>query len=296
MSKKTRGIGNVDFIRQGSEVAVQDQPFWDFIYQTSTVKSDKYNVGDRVVTPDGRVFRYAKAAAVCDPEFGAYNPLKTIANAVAPTQSVISGPVLNSFGSANTTTAGSLGANVVTITVGATAGVAGDGVIAEDELRGGSIVIGNGTSQHPQMRGIIGNTAVAAGGGTCDVYLDASLIAAVAVGTTNIEALYNRYSAVKGDQAGGAYVSFLGVPAARATVGQYFWLQTWGSCWITSDGTTGAAANGREIYFMNNGSVVSSDKLVDGATNVLYQRAGFALDASSTGASNAPMVMLQISI
>jgi hypothetical protein len=66
--------------------------------------------------------------------------------------------------------------------------------------------------------------------------------------------------------------------------------------WITSDDTTGAAANGREIYFVNNGSVVSSDKLVDGATNVLYQRAGVAIDASSTGASNAPIVMLQISI
>jgi hypothetical protein len=36
--------------------------------------------------------------------------------------------------------------------------------------------------------------------------------------------------------------------------------------------------------------------LVDGATNVLYQRAGVAIDASSTGASNAPIVMLQISI
>jgi hypothetical protein len=296
MSKKTRGIGNVDYVRQGSEVAVQDQPFWDFLYLTSTVKSDKYNVGDRTVTPDGRVFRYCKAAATCDPEFGAYNPIKTIANAVAPTQTVISGPILNSFGSANTTTAGSLGANVVTITVGATGGAAGDGVIAEDELRGGSIVIGNGTSQHPQMRGIIGNTAVASGGGTCDVYLDASLISAVAVGTTNIEAMLNPYANVKGDQAGGAYVSFLGMPAARATVGQYFWLQTWGPCWITSDGTTGAAANGRVLYFADNGSVVSSDKVTDGATNVLFQPAGFALDASSAGASNAPMVMLQISI
>jgi hypothetical protein len=256
------------------------------------VKSTRYNIGDRVVTPDGRVFRYSLAAATCDPEFGAYNGLKTITNAVAPAQVDPTSPNVLGY----VPTAGKVGSTAVTITVGATDGSLGTGRVAVDELRGGYIVIGNGTSQHPQMRGIIGNDVLTTAGGSVNVFLDAPLITAVTVGTTNLETLLNPYANVKGDQAGGAYVSFLGVPAVRATVGQYFWLQTWGPVWITSDDTTGAAANGREIYFVNNGSVVSSDKLVDGATNVLYQRAGVAIDASSTGASNAPIVMLQISI
>lgn len=289
----TKGIGNVEYVRQGSEVLVQDQPMWGFLYTVSTIKDTKYNLGDRVVTPDGRVFRYAKCGTGgVQSEFGAVNGIKTIANAVAPAQVAPTSTITGI-----TPTAGQIGSTVVTITVGATSGAAADGVIAADELRGGYIVIANGANQHPQMRGIIGNDAVATGGGTTNVFLDAGLTAAVVVGTTNIEAMLNPYANMtSGNVTNSAYVSFLGMPAVTSTVGQYFWLQTWGPCWITSDSTTGAAANGREIFFVDNGSVVSSDKIVDGATNTLFQRAGFALDASSAGASNAPMVMLQISI
>ena len=293
----TKGIGNVDYVRQGSEVAVQGQfsSNWDYLYQASTVQNPKFNIGDRIVTPDGRVFRYALAAATCDPEFGTYQPLKTIPNAVAPAQSVIQGPLLGPTGASVTIAAGAVGSNAVTITVGASAGAAANGAIAADELRGGYIVIGNGTSQHPQMRGIVGNTAVAAGGGTSDLYLDASLTTAVTVGTTNLETMLNPYANVKGDQAGGAYVSFVGIPAVRATVGQYFWLQTWGPVWITSDGLTADDADDRIVYFKTNGSLSSRMEITEGSHPV-YQPAGFCIDASSAGSSNAPMVMLQLSI
>jgi hypothetical protein len=287
-----KGIQNVEYVRQGSEVTVRDQPNWSFIYQTSTVINPEYFVGDRVVLPDGRVFRYSKAAATCDPEFGAYTGLKTITNAVAPAQSVINGPIINQFGTNATIVAGAVGSNVVTITVGAGDGSLGTGAVAVDELRGGYIVVGNGANQHPQNRGIIGNTVVAAGGGTCDVYLDAGLVTAVTVATTNIEAFLPPYANMKGDQAGGAYVTFLGIPAVRATVGQYFWLQTWGPTWVTSDGLTADDANDRTVYFATNGSLKSRTEVAGD----LYQPAGVVMDASSAGASNAPFVMLQISI
>jgi hypothetical protein len=288
----TKGIWDVEYVRQGSEVTVANQPNWDFLYRASTVIDPRYNVGDRCVTPDGRVFRYSKAAATCDPEFGAYTGLKTVTNAVAPAQSVISGPILNQLGSSVTQTAGQVGVNVVTMTMAAGDGSLGTGVVAADELRGGYIVIGNGVNQHPQMRGIIGNSAVAAGGGSCDVYLDASIVTAVTVGTTNIETFLNPYANMKGDQAGSAYVTFLGVPAIRATVGQFFWLQTWGPCWVTSDGLTADDANDRTVYFATNGSLKSRTEVAGD----LYQPAGVVMDASSAGASNAPFVMLQISI
>ena len=291
----TKGIRNVEYIRQGSEVTVADQSNWGFINDVSTTKHRTYNLGDRVVTPDGRVFRYAKAGVGgVASEFGASQlvALKNITNAVAPAQVNPTSAILGVV-----PTSGVIGSTVVTITVGASDGVAANGALALDELAGGYIVIGNGTSQHPQMRGILGNDVLAAGGGSVNVYLDAPLTAAVVVSTTNIEAMLNPYAnMVSGNVGGNGYQSFLGIPATTATVGQYFWLQTWGPCWITSDGTTGAAVNGRELFFMNNGSVVSSDKVVDGATNVLYQRAGFAIDNSSAGASNGPFAMLQISI
>jgi hypothetical protein len=249
---------------------------WDFLYEASTIKHPDFNVGDRVVLPDGRVFRYSKAGtAGVVPETGAFNSIKTIAVAVAPAQG---------------TGCGAKGNRKVTITVDAAAGVAGDGVFAADELKGGYIVIGNGSAQHPQMRQIISNPAVD-GAATCDLTLDAPLTTAVTVGTTTLEATMNPYNFL---QCGtNEYASFLGIPAISATVGQYFWLQTWGPCWITSNSNTCNSANDRTIVFVANGSVVSSD---DVTLESGFQIAGFAMDASSSGASNAPMVMLQISI
>ena len=285
----SKGIGNVEYIRQGSEVTVANQANWGYIYTASLTKSEKYDVGDRVVTPDGRVFKYSYAAAVCDPECGAYNTIKAITNAVAPAQATIQSPIVG-----KSVVAGSLGASVVTVTVGSGDGILGSGLIAADELRGGFIVIGNGTSQHPQMRGIIGNSTVAATGGACNVYLDSPLTTAVTVGTTNIEAMLNPYAYLTGGLTTSAngYSTFLGVPAIRATAGQYFWLQTWGPCWISSDGNTCNGAIDRTIYFVANGTVQSG---ADVTLESGFQPAGVAMDTSSAAASNAPFVMLQIS-
>lgn len=254
-----------------------DIPSWDFIYRASTVRDEKYHVGDRVVTPDGRVFHYALAGGTCNPEVGAYQPITTITNAVLPTQV--------------SPASAAVGSDVVTVTVGATDGAASDGVVAADELRGGYVVLGNGSAQHPQMRYILGNTAVASGGGTSNLTLDAPLNLALTVSTSNVEVLMNPYDNLKGDNSGGSYVTFMGVPARVATSGQYFWLQTWGPCWITSDGNTCDGASDRMIYFVANGSVVSG---ADATIENGYQFAGVAMDASSSGNSNAPFVMLMV--
>ena len=282
----TRGIGNVDYLRQGSEVVVQGDfaSNWSFLYTVSAVKNPKWNVGDRVVTPDGRAFRLALAAGTVNPEVGAYSKIKTVTNAVAPAQSVIQSPIQGQV-----IQAGAVGSQVVTVTVAAGDGSLGTGVVAQDELRGGCIVVGNGANQHPQMRGIIGNSAVAAGGGLCDVYLDAALITAVTVGTTNLEMMLNPYANLYADNGATGGMTFLGIPAAPAVVGQYFWLQTWGLVWITSDNNTGKITGGRDVLFAANGSLVSMN-----ATYACLQRAGVGVDANTLTQSNAPMVMLQI--
>jgi hypothetical protein len=283
----TRGIGNVDYVRQGSEVSVADQPNWGYLYVASTVRDPRFQVGDRVVTPDGRAFRYALAGGTIRSEFAVCDPNFSITNAVAPAQSTLTSTILGV-----NTTVGLAGSMVVTITVGATDGKAADGVVALDEMRGGTVVIGNGTNQHPQIRGIIGNSAVAAGGGSMDVYLDAPLTAAVTVATTNIEAYLNPYDGVKSmNVVNSAYVTCLGASALdNVTVGQYFWVQTWGSTWLTSDSNTGKAANGRDLYINTDGSLRGQSS----TTYAGYQRIGVGLDKSTSGASNGPNVMLQI--
>ena len=293
----TRGIGNVEYIRQGSEVAPIDGPFWKYIYSASTVKMQKYDIGDRVVTPDGRVFRYSLAGGTVETEFGVCAPDASITNAVAPAQVNPTSTILGVV-----QTAGQVGDTVLTITIGATDGVLGNGTLAKDVLRGGYVVINNGTNQHPQFRGITGNDVLTTAGGSVNIYLDGPIetvrigsttYTGVVVGTTNIEAYLPLYGNVKGMNAvNSAYVSCIGAAAVRATVGQYFWVQTWGPVWLTSNGITGEAANGRDIYINTDGSVRGQT----GTTYAGYQRIGTGMDKSASNASNGPEIMLQISI
>lgn len=271
-----KGLAKAEYIQTKGAV-VSGAPNWDYLYQVSTVKDALHGIGDRVVTPDGRVFRYALAGTGgVQSEWGAAQSLKTIDVAVAPAQ---------------VTGAGAVGSTTLSLTVNAGAGSLGTGAFALDELRGGYVVIGNGSAQHPQMRYITGNVAKVAGAGIITVSLDASLTAAVSVGVTTIETMTNPYAFMV--PGAGGYQTFLGIPAQTATVGQYFWLQTWGPCWITSNSATCNGVGDRTIVFVANGSVVSSD---DVTVESGLQIAGVAMDASSAGASNAPMVMLQISI
>jgi hypothetical protein len=268
-------------------VGQKSQPDWDFLYAASSVKDPAFNVGDRVVTPDGRVFRYAKSAGTCNPEVGAYKAKKTNTVAVAPTQATLASLSLPS----DLPAVGAVGSRYVTVTIDAEIGELTTGVLTENELVGGYIVIGNGSGQHPQMRMIVGHAALATAGGSLTLQLDAALVTVVTVGTTTIELMECPFSNLKADNSGGDYVTFVGIPAAVASDNQYFWVQTWGPCWITSNSNTCDSAGDRTIVFVANGSVVSSN---DVTVESGFQIAGVALDMSGSAASNAPMVLLQI--
>jgi hypothetical protein len=254
-----------------------NEPDTGFLDAVSTVKDPAWNIGDYFDDADGSRYRYCKAGGTVKPYWGVGSALTSLAVAVAPAQDSTLGAT------------GAIGAKAVTITLnGTTSGLAGDGVIAEDELRGGRVVIGNGSNQLPQMRTILGNTAVGSAGTTCTLFLSRALNVAITVGTTTIETQRNVYAyAVAGSD--GGYTSFFGIPCAAATVGQYFWAQTRGKCWITSDGNTCNSAQDRTIVFVANGSVVSSN---DVTVESGLQIAGYASDASSSGSSNAPFVQL----
>ena len=283
------GKARVIYMGRSGLVTTQNSPDWSYLYEKGLIPNPEFVVGDRVVLPDGREFRYSKAGVGgVESEFGAGYIKKTNTNAVAPTQATLGDP---GFPSPALVQCGKAGSQFVTVTIDTTVGVLATGVLAQDELRGGYVVIANGTLQHPQFRGIVGHPALATAGGSLTIRLDAALTADVVASTTNIELIGNPYvQLVCGNSINTGYVSFLGVPVVSATVNQYFWLQTKGPCWITSNGNTCNSANDRTCYFVANGSVVSGADVTYAGNS--YQLAGYAMDMSSSGASNAPIIML----
>ena len=289
MATTVKGPAKVEYAGQGSEVLVQGVPNWAFLYYASTTKMPKYNIGDRFVTPDGRVFRYALAAGTIHTEFMVCDPDASITNAVAPAQVNPTSPVILGINLSS----GKKGDYCVTITVATGDGTAGNGNIAQDEMKGGFVVVGNGINQHPMTRGILGNDAVT-GGGSMNVYLDGALTRDVVTGASgdNCEAYLNVYGNVKSmNSVQNAYVTAIGAAAAEATVGQYFWVQTWGNVWLTSNGLTGEAANGRDLYVYTDGSLRGGL-----STFQALQRVGVGLDKNTSSAPNGPNCLLQIAV
>ena len=240
-------------------VGHSDAPDWSFLYDVSTILNPNYNLGDRVVTPDGRVFRYAKAADTLYPGKGC-SSYATYAISASSAAAQVAGDKSITFASQT---------------------------VDKDALRGGYLVIYLSATNILQ-RGIIGNTAGA--GTTITVYLDAALTVDIAAATF-CEALGNLYGNVLGASTHGEYTSIVGVPTMPATIGQYVWVQTWGVLWLA--GTTGIGANTtyeRQLVFVGGGAVESHYAHVGDSA----QNAGFIIQLDSGGAG-PPFIMLQIS-
>lgn len=289
------GITN-DMIYGGLE---EGQSVLQGCYEMSLTKNCGW--GTRRITWDGQVFKYAKAfTGGVASEFGAANIHGGGAgnNTTGPTSNTISSHLAVTQVDLAT---GLAGCSVITVPIhtGDYHGEIGDGIVAANELVGGYAIINNGTSQHPDFRRIIANTACEAGtGSTIQITLDGPLFTAITVGTTYIEILANPYNKmVSGNVQNGGYVSFLGVPVITVATLYNFWLKTWGPTWITSDGATNNQGSDREVYFQNNGSIVSGYDVTYVTSHPLgLQRAGFSMEKTSSGYSGPPLVMLQVSI
>ena len=233
----------------------------------------RYDLGARLVTGDGRVFRYGK----CGADLGGTKwGIKSFALLVTENASIVS--------------ACAAGATELTVTFN---GDFWDTALAINELYGGYISLYNSSSIRDQ-RMIISNTAVGTGGGACTIGIDKPIVAAV-TSTFSCEVLANPYSDLRVSGGGGEWTSVLGMPGALATTGQYFWIQTWGPVRITPVGAElGTGVYERYFFFDANGSLVSAQ--VSEATTRSYQPAGFIIERTAGGAGNAaPFIMLQIS-
>lgn len=234
--------------------------------------TQNYLMGTRRITPDGRVFRYAKAVGTLQCDYACKFVAGEIFEYVAlgATQAVKDSQV------------------TLVVTPGE--------VLAEDELKGGYISIFKAGLGDSINRKITGNTALAVGGASITIYLDDPLDRIVTITVDHAEVLPNPYLKVKDLQASGcpdSHASVAGLPNVPATDGQFCWIQTWGFRWMSpTQSATGGVARERAVYFDDNGGV--SELTFDSSGRLDRQLAGFLVDATSAGVDGAPFIMLQI--
>jgi len=271
-----KGKSRVNYMGKEGIVQSDTGPDWGFIYRASTVRDPGWNVGDRVVTPDGRVFYYAKSGDACSTGRG-----NIFYNAIPATG--IDYSLLAA--------ASAISTSQVTMT--------NQGTVAqtEDGLRNGTIVLkpASGSTDHElQQRRIIGNTA----GGVSDeitIYLDAPLTEALTTASYAF-AMPSPWLDVRYSEASVAYnCSHCGVSAVEVTAADvYHWEQTWGPIWLAPQGECGTTDHGREVVWRYDGSIQLRDysSAIGGAYG---QVAGYILD-NNAAANGSTCIMLTCSI
>ena len=235
----------------------------------------QYSLGARFTTGDGRVFRYAKAAATLIPGQGCRCHRKQIVAYRSVAAATLAGATQVSL--------------TITTADGAT------GVIAKDELQGGYVVIFDATSTNlSSSRMIIGNTATSATSLTLTLTLENGLPLALTT-SDHGECMASPYKDVV--TSGSEVCGIVGVPCVAATVGQYLWIQTWGVCWVACQLDAGTELMDRQLVWRHDGSCDKHDD--SDAKNEYAQHAGFILQNGTddeTPTQGAPFIMLQISI
>jgi len=241
---------------------------------TAIETTQRFVFGTRMITWDGRVFKYCHSVGTLLSGFGAANIAPYNIGAVLPA-------------------AAAVGDREVLVTIASGDGYAADGVVAKDELAGAYFISGNGESL-VQNRLIESNTVVASGGGTSTVTLDAPIANAMTISSSYCEIILNPYKYLS--KGAYEYNAFMCVPAVNAASTYNFWGQTWGPCWVTpggADTTPGSSVDDRTAYFVGDGSV-NYGTAIDEEKG--YQLAGFGIDTNSASLTAAPLLMLQISI
>lgn len=264
----TKGKNKTNVLHRAGLVRHSTAPDWSFLYETSLIKSDKWNVGDKVELPDGRVFRYARSGAACVSGYGCnFNYAGAYSDYIAMGESM------------------AVGDKELTIPANAHA------VLAKNELRGGYIILfQGGADTNTTVRGIIGNSA-AADGAAFIVYLDAAVTYAYVASTGATEVYRNPY----GDLRYNAGYAHAGVPATYVSAAlTYFWVQKSGVTWTGSAAYAGGNVAGGYgqygCFWGNSGVLIGPNEalgvtLGDGKTS---QYAGVTITGSN--ATDGPLL------
>ena len=232
--------------------------------------AQQYPLGTKYADGD-RVFKYGAFQGTVNPDLG-----------VKDTQ-----PQSVAFVSVQATT--TQYATSLTLTVGASDGIAGDGVIAVNALAGGFLVVFDATSK-AFTRQIVSNTVVAGGGGTMTVVVSDPIPVALTTSDSG-ECMASQYSYLTAST--NAAYSVVGMPQLVYTSGQFGWVQTWGPTWIAPQSAVGSGSNNKIGIFRHDGSIDELDYTDN--NNNKGQIAGYVLTHSQAGGQGAPFFFLQIS-
>ena len=241
------------------------------------IDGQKFWYGKRILTFDGKVFKYGHAKTALISGFLAANAFTVnnhIKYAVLPT-AIVSG------------------AEYCYVTCPASAGYSSVG-FTQDELIGGYIVVGHNAS-HVENRTITGNDSCGASSAAIRIWVDGKFGMAHAI-TDGVEAYPNPYAYLS--QGNNDFSGFMGVPSLNTTIAYDCWIQTWGPCWVTPGGSSssvwGEAAGDRSAFAVGDGSVNDYTTLTTGSYG--RQRVGFTIDTTSSAVTGMPLIMLQISV
>lgn len=265
-----KGKQKVNYLNREGLVAHTETPDWSFLYEVSKIKHPNHYVGDRVVLPDGREFRYAKSTG-SNALYAAHGCAFTYTGLVS-----------------YTAFATSHDSDVKEITIP----TATHAALTEDELRGGYVILFDGASDYATTtRGIVGNDAAAADA-AFKVQLDAKITNAIVSGTEAVEVYRNPYAAIDVMSAGNIAVA--GVPATYVSAAaQYFWVQTKGITWVAPQSGVGGTYGQIGCFWRHDGSIDKADTAL--ATTVpsgsSSQYAGHTVIGSQSG--NGPLFNLQ---
>lgn len=277
--------GPLDAVEASSprDYALSTHEFGIYLAETT----QRFVLGTRCITWDGRVFKYGLAEAAVLTGKGCRK---------------YTGQALGWSSLASTSKVGSYEARITTGATQQGTSVWGTAtsIFAKDGLAGGyAAFFLAGDYTKPLTLGIVGNDKMLTGGGVLKLYLDAPFYAEH-TSSSVAEAMASPYYNVKWVQtyAGSAIV---GMPCVPATANDYFWMQTWGPCQV----------NAQEALLKNDGNthafgaVFRSDGTVDahqnssatGGTGYNYhqQHAGWGITTNKDAGQGAPFLMLQIS-
>lgn len=263
-----RGIAHAGY-PFGKTVVKRDEGGWNFLYEHSTTKQDRFDIGDRFMLPDARVFRYGLEHA----STGIGAQLIEAGRCCKFTGTMSDGV------SASTNRAQVIGDSELRFA---------SQTFALDELRGGYVVVYSAGNTYQQF-GIVGNTVCS--NANVIVYLDRKITVAV-TSTQFCEILPNPYRRLGRDADG--YGGFAGVPMSQPAATEYFWIQTWGILWCNpgASGGMGGASGERQVVIWPDGTLRTGTQA--GSTHNL-QHAGFIVNFDSLGNDGPPFIMLQIS-
>lgn len=218
--------------------------------------TQRYVIGARSITWDGRVYKYCKAAAA----------------------------VVSYHGAGTTATHNFTPESAGTVAIGDTYLDITETGFVDDELAGCYLILYGG-SDHVVNRVVISNDASLST--TTRLYLDGPV--SVAITTPYAEIFNNPYKYITNAPA--AHQSTVCVPAVNGSAADFVWGQTWGPCVVSPGESVHPPENEkRELVWGENYCVFKSNSAAD----TYKQHAGFLLNSSAT--QYGPLIMLQISV